>query len=288
MTTTATTSREIRGPEQDGSSARPGSPSSGAQQRQENPGDLTGATFGKASSGALGNFLKGMKSRFEKLLSKTETVARDHFETVDGPQAVVAQIVRPSIEAQIKTAKEMVESYAFDKNTGVSTFTVPAGVTDVEAMKALNDYFRVNHSGFNRDAVNATTLEWFEKLPKEYPTYCQERDYSQARQITITGIVRDTGWRQGRIRQEGILNNESLVFSDPRDQALAAAIHACKYNGEDLFREKGSVSCVRSSVPGFALFTQADVGVNVSRYDRDDDWYFTGASGSPSPEVKKA
>ena len=283
MITTATTSREIRGPEQDGSSARPGSPSSGAQQRGENPGDLTGATFGKASSGALGNFLTGMKSRFEKLLSKTETVARDHFETVDGPQAVVAQIVRPSIEAQIKTAKEMVESYAFDKNTGVSTFTVPAGVTDVEAMKALNEYFRKNLPNLKRDAVWALHLERFENLPKDHRAHCEQRDYSQARQITITAVVKGTAG-ESRTTQGSVLKDDSLVFSDPRDQALAAAIHACKHEGENLFQGLE----VRGSVPGFALRTNRYHGVEVLADGSDFDRSFVAASGSPSPEVKKA
>ena len=263
MITTATTSREIRGPEQDGSSARPGSPSSGAQQRGENPGDLTGATFGKASSGALGNFLTGMKSFLSELR---------------GEDVSTSGAVATTQKSSLQTAQEMVDSYAFDKNTGVSTFTVPAGVTDVEAMKALNDYFRVNHSGFNRDAVNATTLEWFEKLPKEYPTYCQERDYSQARQITITAVVKGTAG-ESRTTQGSVLKDDSLVFSDPRDQAIAAALHACKHDGQDLFKDLW----VRGSVPGYALITNQSDGVHVRRSLDVLGFSYVAASGSPSP-----
>jgi hypothetical protein len=182
-------------------------------------------------------------------------------------------------KTSLQIAKEMVESYAFDKKTGVSTFTVPAGVTDVEAMKALNQYFRKNHSKFNRDAVYAGDLDWYESL-QTHPD-CQERDYSQARQITITGVVKGTyGW--DRTTQGGVLKDHSLVFSDPRDQALAAAIHACKHNGADLFQ----VLRVRGSVSWFALCTVRSLGVRVRRYHGGYD-PLVAASGSPSLELKK-
>ena len=185
-------------------------------------------------------------------------------------------------KTSLQLAHEMVESYTFDKKTGVSTFTVPAGVTDVDAMKALNEFFRKNHSKFNRDAVYADHLKWFENLPKQRPEHCQMRDYSQARQITITGVGKGT---QGEYRttQGSVLEGESLVFSDPRDQTLAAAIHACKHNGADLFEGLW----VRGSVPGFALLTCQFNGVRVGRYDDDRDDSAVAASGSPSPELKK-
>jgi hypothetical protein len=180
-----------------------------------------------------------------------------------------------------QTAQEMVDSYAFDKKTGVSTFTVPAGVTDVEAMKALNEYFRKNLPNFKRDAVYADHLEWLENLPKKFPTHCEQRDYSQARQITITGVVKGTQG-ENRTTQGSVLRDDSLVFSDPRDQAIAAALHACKHDGQDLFKDLW----VRGSVPGFALDTDQDGGVFVSGYYDADDSLSVAASGSPSPELK--
>lgn len=268
MITTATTSREIRGPEQDGSSARPGSPSSGAQQRQENPGDLTGATFGKASSGALGNFLTGMKSFLAELR---------------GEDVSTSGAVATKQKTSLQTAQEMVDSYAFDKKTGVSTFTVPAGVTDVEAMKGLNEYFRKNLPNFKRDAVYASYLKSFEDLPKYNRAHCEQRDYSQARQITITGVVEGTK-RESRITQGPILKVKSLVFSDPRDQAIAAALHACKHDGQDLFQGLE----VRGSVPGVVLSTSRCDGVRVRWYYDVGAFYDVAASGSASPELKKA
>jgi hypothetical protein len=185
-------------------------------------------------------------------------------------------------KTSLQIAEDMVKSYAFDKKTGVSIFTVPAGVTDVDAMKALNEYFRKNHSTFNRDAVYADHLKWFENLPKEFPTHCEQRDYSQARQITITGVVKGTKG-ENRTTQGSVLEGESLVFSDPRDQALAAAIHACKHNGADLFKDLW----VRGSVPGFALNGYRSFGVFVVRFVGAYGSY-VAASGSPSPELKAA
>ena len=198
-------------------------------------------------------------------------------------QALTGTEAAPSSKQKtyLQIAREMVGSYAFDEKTGVSTFTVPAGVTDVEAMKALNGYFRKNLPSFERganfesDAVHAN-LERFENLPKEFPAHCEQRDYSQARQITITGVVNDTT-AEKRTNQRQVLIADSLVFSDPRDQAIAAALHACKHDGQDLFKDL----FVRGSVPGFALYTVPGVGVWVCRYPNGCDDDLTAASGSP-------
>lgn len=183
-------------------------------------------------------------------------------------------------EASLAIAREIVASYSFNKGTGVSTFSIPAGVTDVEAMVALNEYFRKTHSGFNRDVIYAPDLEWFERLPREYRTHCQERDYSQTRRISITGVVEGTKG-ENRDIQKTLLEEASLGFSDPRDQALAAAIHACKHDGDDLFRDLW----VRCSVPGFALGTSQDDGLFVYRCHDYDDELIVAASGSALPEL---
>ena len=175
-------------------------------------------------------------------------------------------------KTSLQVAQEMVDSYAFNKETGVSTFTVPAGVTDVEAMKALNEYFRKNHSKFDRDAVYAEDLDWYENLPKQHPTHI--RDYSEARQIWIKAVVKATRGKN-RTTQGRVLADKSLAFSDPRDQALAAAIHACKHYGENLFENL----LVRGSVPGIALTTNRYFG-GVCWYDDDFDHFRVAASGS--------
>jgi hypothetical protein len=183
-------------------------------------------------------------------------------------------------KTSLQLVHEMVESYLFDEKTGVSTFTVPAGLTDVEAMKALNKYFREKLPRFDRDAVYAGHLEWFENLPKEFPTHCEQRAYSQARQITITGVVKGMKG-ENRTSQRSVLRGGFLVFSDPRDRAIAAALHACRHDGQDLFKDL----FVRGSVPGFALRTIRNDGAGVVRYVVGDD-NGVAASGSPSPELQ--
>jgi hypothetical protein len=238
----------------------------------------------KLAAGLLAQAAASLVGQAEKLsLEEMSRRLDGALRALRGEDVSTSAGVTTAQKTSLQIAKDMVESYAFDKKTGVSTFTVPAGVTDVEAMKVLNEYFRKNHSTFNRDAVYAGDLDWYENLPKKFPAHCEQRDYLQARQITITGVVKGTKG-QNRFTEGSVLEGESLVFSDPRDQALAAAIHACKHNGADLFQDLW----VRGSVPGFALGTYQGFGVCVRGFDDVDgrDFSHVAASGSPSPESK--
>ena len=196
-----------------------------------------------------------------------------------GEEVSTSCAVATTREASLQTAQDMVDSYEFDSRTRVSTFTVPAGVTDVAAMKALNELFSVRY-GLQRGAIFAGELTWFENLPREFSAYCEQRDYLQARQIKVIGVFKGTKGVP-LAGQERKLQKHSCVFSDPRDQALAAAIHACKHNQADLF----GGSWVRGSVPGFALHTDDEHGVFVFRQDgrAEPD---VAASGSPRAGTK--
>jgi hypothetical protein len=237
----------------------------------------------------------------ESLMSKLRELTRD-LKKSDGQtvielymgqlEAELGQKEEPEEDRVPQTEEEMaqmaLESYKYDENTGVSTFVRPRGVSDVKLMRALNKYFRKQYPNYNRDAIYDNDIDWYDKLPTDFPDHChQGRDYSpdipkSSRTITITALVLGTTDKD-RVDQGKLLQDAGLSFSDPRDIALAAALHACKYNGEDLFKDKW----VRGSVPGFALCTDDDDGVFVFGYDvgrgRDD----VGASGSPlSPEPK--
>ena len=239
---------------------------------------LTAGFVSQAPSSLVGNAEKLSLDEISRRLDGALRALRGEEVSTSGAATTSLTTAKTSLQP----AHAMVESYTFDKKTGVSTFTVPAGVTDVEAMKALNEYFRKNLPGFDRDAVDAIHLEWYENLPKEFPTHCEQRDYSQARQITITGVVKGTQG-ENRTTQGSVLRDDFLVFSDPRDQAIAAALHACKHDGQDLFKDLW----VRGSVPGFALRTSRRFGVSVSWFIDDYAAYSVAASGSPSPELKK-
>ena len=194
--------------------------------------------------------------------------------SVAGNEALPAENTATVQRTPLHVAQEMVASYNFDKKTGVSTFTIPAGVTDTEAMKAINEYFRQHLPGFKRDAIYSGDFAWYEKN-------LESRDASNAREITITAIVQGTAG-ENRTTQDGVLKDADLIFSDERDQAIAAALHACKHNGADLFEGKWA----RGSVPGFALDTDLYDGVYVLRYVDDGGFDRVAASGSPSPESK--
>ena len=170
----------------------------------------------------------------------------------------------------LKVAHEMVSSFKFSRITGVARFTIPAGVTDVDAMKAVNEYFRQRHPEMGRAAICIADLYFYERL--------EPRDPSHARDITISLAVKGTAGKN-RSRQEKVLSQKGLYFSDVRDLALAAALHACAKNtAEDLFTRKQ----VRGSVPGLATRTCPAQGVTLDpgRDSRGSDDVV--AAGSPA------
>lgn len=175
-------------------------------------------------------------------------------------------------EKALKVAEAMVSSYRFSRKTGVATFTIPAGVTDKEAMKAVNEYFRERLPEFGRVAIFEGDFDWYENNLKQ-------RDSSQPREITITAVVKRTAG-ENRSAQEKILASNGLGFADERDVALAAGLHACAKKGEDLFQDKR----VRGSVPGFALGSYPGRGVSVFAGLDAHGLADVAGAGSPSPK----
>ncbi len=230
------------------------------------------------------------------LVGEAESLSSDEMSRRLGIalRALRGEDVFKSAMTSYQTARKMLNSYTFDSKTGVSTFTVPAGVSDVEAMKALNFYYRQGNS-YGSDLVHSDYLEFFETLPKKYPDCCQERDYSHARQITITAVVKGTAGKD-RSSQERILKEKSLVFADPRDQALAAAIHSFAVarhyvNPDNILRDLFRAAFVRGSLPDIALSSRLE-GNGVGTLDYNDDHVGGGfdgviaASGTPAPRAK--
>ncbi len=235
---------------------------------------------------AIGAALEGVSGDFAKqrgIRDAPETkrwFSEAHWVGESSPEEFCQRMdSRPPLEI----GEEMVASYYFDKNTGASTFTIPAGVTDIEAMKGVNEYFKKHPpQGFrkkylrqsNGEAICKDDFAWYEKnLPL--------RDSPQAREIVVVALVTGTAGKD-RSTQAKVLHEEGFSFSDNRDQALAAALHACKNNGEDLFQGKW----VRGSVPAFVAENRQDFGVRVTKFLGDDGFDVVAASGSPSPESK--
>ncbi len=180
-------------------------------------------------------------------------------------------------KTHLQTAEEIVRSYSFCQIKGISKFIIPADVTDIDAMKMLNEYFRRNQPTFNRDAVYERQLDWLERVHNQFQGYCQERSSSSDRQFAIVAVVAGTEG-EDRTVQESVLKRAGLVFSDPRDQVLAAVIHACKHQGADLFQ----ALWVRGSVRGYAPGTDARNGVTFIIDHDERGRLLVAASGSPS------
>jgi hypothetical protein len=141
-------------------------------------------------------------------------------------------------------------------------------------MHALNSKFRALFPDKQRAAIFEEHIERILSCGDGYSTTRSGR-----REIKVIGVVDGTE-RKNREDQGKVLLEKGLVFSDPIDQALAAAAFACKQEGEDLFEDK----YVRGSVPGFALSTDLYRGVVVITYNGDRGYGDVAASGSPSPE----
>lgn len=179
----------------------------------------------------------------------------------------VAASEAPAIlrKTPFRLAEQILWSYSFSTETGVSTFTLPVGVTDGLAMKVLNHYFRATLPRFGRDAVDPKLIAWCEALPQQILKQVVPRDPSQERVVSIRAVVKES-FGSGRSEQEQILNEIGLIFADPRDQVLAAALHACAHQGADLFCS----AFVRGSVAGYALRCEPRMGVALERCSDGD------------------
>jgi hypothetical protein len=139
---------------------------------------------------------------------------------------------------QIRIVEDMLNSLELNPKNTIS-LTVPAGVTDIEAMRALNYY---NHGksklaygigipmGWKGPApmcpapsIDPDDHEWYRSLPEKYPAFCRERDYTDVRRINVQLRVKGTMDLDFE-RQAAILKLKGLSFADPRDLAIALGV----------------------------------------------------------------
>jgi len=141
-------------------------------------------------------------------------------------------------------SREMVDSilrsYSFDRTLGRVTFVSPAGLEFRETLNALNEACREIDPARKRDAVFGPDMKWYDRLPN--------RDTDQEQLITILPLVKGTE-AMDRKQQEQILLKQGLTFADPRDLAVAAALHAYHHQGHNLLAGRW----VRCSEPGFGI-----------------------------------
>jgi hypothetical protein len=150
--------------------------------------------------------------------------------------------------------------------------TIPADISDQDAIHALNNEFRELFPDKQRPAVYEPYIETI--------THGTTRR-SDSREIRLVAVVDGTAGESRQVQGE-VLKQKGLIFSHPIDQALAAAAYACKRKGEDLFRGK----VARCSVPKLTLGTDFTVGVRIVWYGEELGAPGLAASGSFSHEIK--
>jgi hypothetical protein len=183
---------------------------------------------------------------------------------------------RDGIPAAVRlsiNAERILQSFSVDEK-GFVNLVIPPDISDQDAMHALNSKFRELFPKKRRAAIWEDAIEAILSCGGPSST-----NRSGRREIKVIGVVDGTKGKN-REDQGKVLLEKGLVFSDPIDQALAAAAFACKQEGDDLFEYKW----VRGSVPGFALDTDPYDGVDVNGCDGADGINIVAASGSPSPE----
>jgi hypothetical protein len=173
-------------------------------------------------------------------------------------------------------ADRILESFSIDTENFVN-LVIPPGVSDEDAMHALNKRFRELFPDAERAAIYEGDLDKILNAGDG-----SGRRAREPRLIKLIAVVPGTT-KMTRDQQAKVLQQKGLKFPHPIEQALAAAAFACKNKGGDLFEDR----YVRGSVPGFALYTALSRGVYVTWCHGGRDSSFVAASGSPSPELKR-
>jgi hypothetical protein len=105
--------------------------------------------------------------------------------------------------------------------SGLHRLTVPGGVSDLEALQALNACYVNVFPASTRGIISDRYLTWF----ADQKDVCA-RKVSESREIAIHLDVPDT-CSVDRTTQQAVLLSKNLVFADPIEQMLIAAAHAC-------------------------------------------------------------
>ncbi len=172
---------------------------------------------------------------------------------------------------QQKQAEQILGSLKMGPNGSVE-LTIPAGLSDIDAMKALNAYFKDKLPSRNRAAICEGDLDWYANQPT-----VSGRDITKERTININPFVEGTIGKD-RADQEKVLKKAGMTFAAPEEVALVVAAYACKNDGKDLLNDNWT----RTAAAGVALYTLRNLGVYVNGYS-DNDVSYVGASGVALP-----
>jgi len=148
-----------------------------------------------------------------------------------------------------KIALEVVKSLGV--NDGMTRLTIPAGIGDLLAMRALNISLRGRSTKDGRDAISEEDIAFYGTLSD-----VRGRNINEPRHIWIQPIVPGTE-RASRREQEQVLKSLNMVFADPLSVALVAGAHAYAHNRADVLRKLW----VRTEETHMAIATDKEVGI---------------------------
>lgn len=121
-------------------------------------------------------------------------------------------------------AQVILDSFHIDKE-GFHHLTIPAGISDIEALKAMNQYFAQKNPAFmaqlKMNALYEENLPWLEQLGG-----AGSRDISQPRIVEIIPLV-DGTVNSSCYEQIQLFEKLGLDFVPEIEQALVALAFAC-------------------------------------------------------------
>lgn len=139
-------------------------------------------------------------------------------------------------------AERILATYRSDDCQG-DYLAIPGGVSDVDAMQALNIYHLKRNGGGGDGVISPRYIEWYAAQGASLV-----RNVSTVREIAIHLEVLETA-NATRMAQEVLLSAKGMVFADPIEQVVMAAARACL----DHSRPPFSSRYLRGSSPGVAL-----------------------------------
>lgn len=189
-------------------------------------------------------------------------------------EARLIEEITPSDFCKVVDARQLLSSFKHHDDLHMTECRVPAGLSDVEAMAALNHYARALFPEIERPIISVADFRWYEEVGG-----AGARDKWQERIILIQSIAPHASGIS-RPMQKLALDMHGHSFAQPVEQALVAGIAACLSGGRDLF----GGWLVRGAVPGFSIRTDPVFGITVSDVAlKDDEWDRAAASAVVSP-----
>ncbi len=148
-------------------------------------------------------------------------------------------------------AERILATYRSD-DSGMKHLSIPGGVSDIDALHALNTYYSQRHVS-GHGIISLRYLEWFADRGGAIA-----RDVSTTRDISLCLEVSQTA-NSNRAEQQAILSAKNMVFAQPIEQVLVAAASAC------LDREFSPFSFryLRGADPGVAVRQDVVEGLMV-------------------------